>query len=291
MHWKRPDHPKNEPMTESEKAYDNNLSMGFVKLYRAIEHKAWYKKSEHVHLFIHLLIKASHSGYEAFFNGFTKKLQPGQLVTGRNKLVSETGIERNKVERILKLFENEHQIEQVTTSTSRLITICNWEVYQKGEHQSEQRVSSDRAAGEQRVSTKQEGLRKDKKVDKVKNTGLVALINPFSESFLPTWARWKDYRLELKKPITPGAEQNAIDQLHKISAGSEGNAGEIISTSIANGWRGLFPLTNAAPAPAEKSIFKSGQLTPIEQEGRALLDLIEADWQNKKNGHVVSNMQ
>ena len=69
------------------------------------------------------MMQASHSGYETFFNGNTIVLKPGQLVTGRKKLKDQTGISESKMQRILKFFESEQQIEQLTTSTCRLITI------------------------------------------------------------------------------------------------------------------------------------------------------------------------
>lgn len=145
--------------------HDNNLVEGYVKLYRSIKKKAWYKKSEFVHLFIHLLIKASHSGYETWLNGASKMLNPGQLVTGRKKLSDETGIDQHKIDRILKCFETEQQIKQQTFNTCRLISIINWDSYQNIEQRPAQRLSNRRATDEQQVSTIQEG-KEGKKMEK-----------------------------------------------------------------------------------------------------------------------------
>jgi hypothetical protein len=134
----------------------SNIVTGYLKLYRSLERKAWYSKSEYVHLFVHLLIKAAHTGFETWYGGGTIMLKPGQLVTGRKKLSSETGINESKIERILKCFENEQQIEQQTSSSSRLISITNWGKYQINEQRNEQRVNNDRTTGEQRVNTIQE---------------------------------------------------------------------------------------------------------------------------------------
>lgn len=144
-----------------------NLSGGYVKLYRSITKKSWYTKSEHVHLFCHLMLKASHSGFETWFNGTTIQLKPGQLVTGRQKLSEETGIDQHKIDRILKLFESEQQIKQQTSNKSRLISIINWNDYQNGEQQTKQQVSNKCTTSEQQVSTIQERkecLNKEKKV-------------------------------------------------------------------------------------------------------------------------------
>ena len=81
-------------------------------------------------------------------------------------MAEKTGISESGVQRILKVFENEQQIEQQTTSTSRLITVKNWSDYQNTEHRSEQRVNSGRTASEQRLNTIQEC--KELKNEKIK---------------------------------------------------------------------------------------------------------------------------
>lgn len=37
------------------------IENGWIKLYRNLKNKGFYKKSEHVHLWIHLLMKANHA--------------------------------------------------------------------------------------------------------------------------------------------------------------------------------------------------------------------------------------
>ena len=147
------------------------ISQGWIKLSRSIMNKGYYKNSMYVHLWIHLLMKASHTPKEFFYNGQTFILNPGQFVTGRKKLSSETGIHESSIQRILKTFENEHQIEQQTNSHNRLITIVNWEKYQDSEQQSEQLVNNQRTTSEQLVNTiKNEKNEKNVRINqKIKN--------------------------------------------------------------------------------------------------------------------------
>lgn len=114
-----------------------------------MEDKGWYKDSEYVHLWIHLLFKANHEPNEWLYKNTLMKVNRGQLITSRKTLADETGINRSKVERILKCFENEQQIEQQNLFTSRLITILKYNDYQKVSNE----MSSKRAASEQQVST------------------------------------------------------------------------------------------------------------------------------------------
>lgn len=138
---------------------------GYVKIYRTLMSKGYYSDSEYVHLWVHLLMKATYCKKEYLFNNKIEHLKPGQFITGRHSLVKETGINRSKIERILKCFESEHQIEQQTTNKFRIISILNWDEYQNDEQQNEQPVSSQRAASEQPVST----IKKEKKEKKEKN--------------------------------------------------------------------------------------------------------------------------
>lgn len=131
---------------------------GWIKLHRKLIEKAFYSKdSEKVHLWVHLLLKANHSGYEEMLGGKPIHCNPGQFTTGRKQLARETGICESKVERILSYFEKtEQQIEQQKTSSNRLITVLRWDEYQESEQRSEQQVNNDRTTSEQQVNTLQE---------------------------------------------------------------------------------------------------------------------------------------
>ncbi len=129
---------------------------GWIKLHRSLLDKGWIKKAEYVQLWMVILLMASHDDREYFWNGKTIILQSGQLITGRKSLSEKTGINENKIERILKCFKSEQQIEQQTTSTSRLISILNWDKYQQSEQPFEQRVNNERTTSEQRVNTNKE---------------------------------------------------------------------------------------------------------------------------------------
>ena len=121
---------------------ESNYSSGWIRVYRSLMNKAWYKKAEYTLLWVHILFKASHTEHEFWMNGKSVKLKPGQFVTGRKMLASETGVNESKVERILKTFENEQQIEQQKTSKNRMITVLNWGSYQKSEQHIEQQANN-----------------------------------------------------------------------------------------------------------------------------------------------------
>lgn len=113
--------------------YQENYQTGWVKLYRSLENKGWYKKPKYVLLWIHILLKANHHEAEFWFNGKNTKVKKGQFITGRKSLSEETGISETSIERILRTFENEQQIGQQKTNRSRLITVLQYNDYQKAD--------------------------------------------------------------------------------------------------------------------------------------------------------------
>ena len=76
-----------------------------------------------------------------------------------------------------------------------------------------------------------------------------------AEILLPDWLLpedWNDYRehrVSLKCPLTPLAEKKALGELEGLR--SEGNdPSRVISQSIVNGWKGLFPVKSSKDSQA-----------------------------------------
>ena len=139
---------------------------GWIKLHRkTFENPIIMKDKDYLTVWIYLLLHATHTEYDTIFKGERITLQKGQLVTGRKAISKKLDISESKVQRILKTFENEHQIEQQTNSQNRLISILNWELYQQTEQQDEQRVNNERTTSEQRVNTN----KNDNNVKNIKN--------------------------------------------------------------------------------------------------------------------------
>lgn len=141
------------------------MSDGWVKLHRStLENPVVCKDAEHIAVWVYLLLQATHKKKEVLFSGDKITLKPGQLITGRKKISEYCKVNESKVQRILKLFENEHQIEQQTANKNRLITVVNWDRYQLTEQESEQQVNNKRTTSEQQVNTnKNERIKECKK--------------------------------------------------------------------------------------------------------------------------------
>lgn len=224
------------------------MNEGYIKLFRRLSDKGWYQNSEYVHLWIHLLLKANHKGAEFMFNNKVLKLKAGQFVTGRNQLSKETGINQSKIERILKLFESEQQIEQQTTNKNRVISIISWEQYQQREQQIEQQTNNKRTTSEQQVNTN----KNDKNEYNDKNDNKKIELPFYSDDFLDAW------KTLLSQPKWKRKTDAAIKaSIKKIVDKPELVSIAMINNAIAGGWQGLFDLNEKELAEVNKQILKN----------------------------------
>lgn len=135
---------------------------GWIKLHRKLlDNPIVCKDADHLAIWMYLLLNATHSELSVMFEGKRILLQPGQLITGRKSLSLKFNISESKVQRILKCFENEHQIEQQTSNKNRLISILNWCSYQSSEQQIEQQVNNNRTTTEQQLNTNKNVINKE----------------------------------------------------------------------------------------------------------------------------------
>lgn len=130
---------------------------GFIWLHRKLfDNPVVCKDADHLAVWIYLLCHAVWTPTDVMFHGERITLQAGQFTTGRKIIADTLKISESKVQRILKRFESEQQIEQRTDRQCRLITIVSWDEYQSCEQRIEQQVNNDRTTSEQRVNTKKE---------------------------------------------------------------------------------------------------------------------------------------
>jgi len=132
------------------------MSEGWIKLNRKLLQSPCFLNRELLQVWIWLLLSVNHEEGKAVVGLQVIPVKPGQVVTGRNKVAEATGLNRSKIERLLKVLENEQQIEQQTFTKFRIITITNWNRYQCFEQQSEQQVSNKRATSEHKQECKEE---------------------------------------------------------------------------------------------------------------------------------------
>ena len=121
------------------------MDNGWILLHRKILENPVCKNPKWFALWVVLLLLASHKEKDDFiWNGQQIKLKKGEFITGRKKLKDLTGIAETTIERALDYFEKSgHQIRQQKTTKFRLISILNWDKYQKLDIKADNRRTTD----------------------------------------------------------------------------------------------------------------------------------------------------
>lgn len=166
---------------------------GWISVHRKmLDNPIVCKDADYLTVWMYLLLNATHQKTPAVFGGVKIVLNPGQLITGRKVISDKFGISESKVQRILKSFENEQQIEQQTSNKNRLISIVNWTIYQECEQQIEQSMNNKRTTTEQQVNTN----------NNVNNDNNV--INKRVRNFVPpTFEEVRNYCIERNNNVDP----------------------------------------------------------------------------------------
>jgi len=212
---------------------------GWIKLYRKILSKGYYKKSEYVHLWVHLLLKANHKPIEIMWNGNLIIIKEGQLLTGRKSLSEETGICESTIERALNLLQNEQQIKQEKTTKFRIITINNWKEYQGEQQADNKRTTSGQQADTNKNDKNEKNEKNNKEGSQMKSISddyfLDLLPIDSTQQFIDAWVEWVDFKKEIRKKLTKSTANKQISFLN-----TQPNPIGCINQSIKNGWTGLF---------------------------------------------------
>lgn len=136
------------------------MSEGWIKLHRELLNKSIWTCSTPAQkvILITLLMMANHEGREWEFKGRRIKLQPGQFITSLPSIakMAGDGVSIRNIRTALKRFEEYEFLTDESTVNGRLITICNWERYQRGIEESDRltdRQVTDRwQTGDRRVT-------------------------------------------------------------------------------------------------------------------------------------------
>ena len=218
---------------------DNN---GWVKLHRKmLDNPVVMKDSDHLAVWVYLLLNATHAEYPALFKSKKIMLQPGQLITGCVSIGNQLSISESKVRRTLNDFISDGQIDRQTSNKNSLITVLNWDLYQTYDGQSDIQVTDNRRTSDGQVTTN----KKIKKIKKVKEDK--EIIYSDSPELNEAIISFIDYRRSIRKPMTDRAVYLLLGKLNKMS-GSIPEQIEILNQSVVNGWQGIFPLKNEKAA-------------------------------------------
>ncbi len=187
---------------------------GWIKIHRKFLDWQWFEKSEAVHLFIYLLLKANHK--DSQWQGID--IKRGQFISSLGKISTDTGISLQSIRTLLNKLEKTNEIELKSTNKFTIVTICKYECYQDENEETNKPLTN-----KQQTTNKQ--LTTNKNDKKEKNNKEVILD------------RWVEYRKQIKKPIKEATQETILAKMENFT---EEQCKFVINNSIENGWQGLF---------------------------------------------------
>jgi DNA-binding transcriptional MerR regulator len=198
---------------------------GWIKIHRKFLDWEWFNKSEAVHLFLYMLIKANHK--DAKWQG--NDVKRGQFISSLGNISNATGISIQQIRTILKKLEKTNEIEVKSTSQFTIVTICKYECYQD-----ENETTNKPLTNNQQTTNKPSTTNKNDK--KEKNTIYSFLDSLIQNGFDEKLSRdWMEVRKQRKAVNTETAFNDFLTQVQKHG----GNKNEILRTCVERSWKGF----------------------------------------------------
>ena len=258
---------------------------GWIKLHRkTLDNPVVTKDGDYLAVWIYLLLNTTHKEYDVLFKGKRVTLKKGQLLTGRKTISEKLKIDENKVQRILKTLENEHQIEQQSSNKNRLITIVSWDKYQQDEQQNEQQVNNKRTTNEQQVNTNKnvKNIKNDKNVITTIGDSCVDGLQDVIDFYQSNIGLITPYGIEVFTDYAKEMDNDVIIYAMKISVEADKRNIKYIK-AILNNWakKGIKKLVDAQ----KESKQKNWQIeTQYEKRKRNLLRQLRTHIAGQKHG-------
>jgi DNA-binding transcriptional MerR regulator len=198
---------------------------GWIKLHRKFLDWEWFNKSEAVHLFLYMLIKANHKDVKWQGNDVKR----GQFISSLGNISNATGISIQQIRTILKKLEKTNEIEVKSTSQFTIVTICKYECYQD-----ENETTNKPLTNNQQTTNKPSTTNKNEK--KEKNNIYSFLDSLINNGFDEKLSRdWMEVRKQLKAVNTETAFNAFMFQVEKHG----GNKNEILKKCVERSWKGF----------------------------------------------------
>lgn len=133
---------------------------GWIKIHRKFLDWEWFNKSEAVHLFMYLVLKANHK--DGQWQGID--IKKGQFVTSFGKISADTGISLQTIRTLLKKFEKSNEINIQTTNKYSVVTICKYECYQKENETTNKQVTNKQQTTNNQLTTNKNDKKEKKEI-------------------------------------------------------------------------------------------------------------------------------
>jgi hypothetical protein len=236
---------------------------GFIKIHRSILKWEWYTDANTMRLFFHCLLMANHEDNR--FRG--KLIERGSFQTSYQMLSDQTGMSIQNIRTSLNKLVLTGELTYKSTTQNGLITINNYDEYQSTNTPTNKQVTSDQQTTNKRLTTNK-NLKNLKNEENIKHKPIGVVLKDMildytsNPDMIKSLEEFVEYRnTNAKSKLTEVAMTKNLNSLTNLFD-NDADRIKAIDQTIANGWKGIFPLSNNK---------QSGKKSPIEM-------LEEGDW-------------
>ena len=122
---------------------------GWIKIHRKFLEWEWFNKSEAVHLFMYMLLKANHK--DGKWQGI--EVKRGQFISSLSNISNATGISIQTIRTIFKKLEKTNEIEVKSTSQFTIVTILKYDCYQDENDNTNKPLTNNQQATNKQLTT------------------------------------------------------------------------------------------------------------------------------------------
>ena len=198
---------------------------GWIKIHRKVLEWEWFNKSEAVHLFMYMLLKANHK--DGKWQGM--EVKRGQFISSLGNISNATGISIQTIRTILKKLEKTNEIELKSTSQFTIVTISKYDCYQDENDETNKPLTNNQQATNKQLTTN-----KNEKNEKNNKYSFLAslLEHGFDEKLS---LEWMEVRKQLKAVNTETAFNSFMTQVEKHG----GDRNHILRKCVERSWKGF----------------------------------------------------
>jgi hypothetical protein len=218
------------------------MNNGFIVLYRSLLEWEWYSDANTTRLFIHCLLRANHKDNK--WQGIM--IDRGSFVTSYEKLSQETGLSVRSVRTSLNKLKMTGEVTIKSSTKNTVIVINNYDTYQISDKQTNKRVTNKRQTSDKQVTTNNNDNNINNENKKPIGVGYSNLIqaytdNPDLRASLNEFVQHRNATAKTK--LTELALTKNLKELDRLFSDDKDKIKSIDQT-IANNWKGVFPLKN-----------------------------------------------
>ena len=250
---------------------DGFQTKGYIKLYRDIsDNPLWLLEPfTQAQAWVDLLLLANYKqGLIVVKNGSLVAVERGECGYSMKALSERWKWSRKKVAYFIKFLKNVEMIQQKIVENHSIITILNYETYQREQQNDPQNEQQNAQQIKQQTEQQKNTNNKDKnnKKDNKDKKNFVAKsffqkLFTFDEeikkysSFKDLFIEFLEYKTAIKKQFkTESGVRNAFLEFIRLSKGDINYARALIDNTIARGWQSIYDLS-----AEQKKAFKQAQ--------------------------------